>query len=40
MCLVFFEWGLGLLEYDPDGRKARALEFVIGIRVIRHSKSH
>lgn len=28
---------LGLLEYDPDGRKAEALEEGIGIKVIRHS---
>lgn len=30
--------GLGLHEYDPDGRKARAVEFKIGIKLIRHSK--
>ena len=29
---------LGLYEFDPDGRKARALEVAIGIRVIRHRK--
>ena len=29
---------LGLYEFDPDGREARALEGAIGIRVIRHRK--
>lgn len=29
---------LGLEEYDPDGKKAKALEDAIGIKVIRHSK--
>lgn len=29
---------LGLQEYDPDGKKAGALEDAIGIKVIRHSK--
>lgn len=29
---------LGLQEYDPDGKKAVALEDAIGIKVIRHSK--
>lgn len=29
---------LGLYQYDPDGRKARAVEFKIGIKVIRHSE--
>lgn len=28
----------GLYEFDPDGRKARALERAIGIKVIRHSR--
>ncbi|GJU55442.1 haloacid dehalogenase superfamily protein [Tanacetum coccineum] len=37
--VAVFSNSAGLLEYDPDGRKARALEFVIGIRVIRHSSS-
>lgn len=41
MCviLLLIMWVLGLDEYDPDGRKARALEAAIGIKVIRHSKS-
>nr|GEY24236.1 haloacid dehalogenase (HAD) superfamily protein [Tanacetum cinerariifolium] len=34
--VAVFSNSAGLQEYDPDGRKARALEFVIGIRVIRH----
>ncbi|XP_076917939.1 phosphatidylglycerophosphate phosphatase 1, chloroplastic/mitochondrial-like [Bidens hawaiensis] len=34
--IAVFSNSAGLQEYDPDGRKARALEFVIGIRVIRH----
>ncbi|PWA71387.1 haloacid dehalogenase (HAD) superfamily protein [Artemisia annua] len=34
--VAVFSNSAGLEEYDPDGRKARALEFVIGIRVIRH----
>ncbi|KAL4577655.1 hypothetical protein LXL04_013766 [Taraxacum kok-saghyz] len=34
--IVVFSNSAGLEEYDPDGRKARALEYVIGIRVIRH----
>ncbi|KAI7754639.1 hypothetical protein M8C21_021507 [Ambrosia artemisiifolia] len=34
--IAVFSNSAGLEEYDPDGRKARALEFVIGIRVIRH----
>lgn len=29
---------LGLFEYDPDGKKAKALEDAIGIKVIRHGK--
>ncbi|KAJ9554015.1 hypothetical protein OSB04_018060 [Centaurea solstitialis] len=37
--IAVFSNSAGLEEYDPDGRKARALEYVIGIRVIRHSKS-
>lgn len=31
-------WILGLYEYDPDGKKAGALENAIGIKVIRHGK--
>ncbi|KAI7732877.1 hypothetical protein M8C21_015355 [Ambrosia artemisiifolia] len=34
--IAVFSNSAGLEEYDPDGRKARALEFAIGIRVIRH----
>lgn len=34
--IAVFSNSAGLQEYDPDGRKARALEYVIGIRVIRH----
>ncbi|KAL4583981.1 hypothetical protein LXL04_008569 [Taraxacum kok-saghyz] len=34
--IAVFSNSAGLEEYDPDGRKARALEYVIGIRVIRH----
>nr|XP_043638005.1 phosphatidylglycerophosphate phosphatase 1, chloroplastic/mitochondrial [Erigeron canadensis] len=34
--IAVFSNSAGLQEYDPDGRKARAVEFVIGIRVIRH----
>ncbi|KAI3730385.1 hypothetical protein L1987_61555 [Smallanthus sonchifolius] len=34
--IAVFSNSAGLQEYDPDGRKARALEFGIGIRVIRH----
>ncbi|KAK2978485.1 hypothetical protein RJ640_003239 [Escallonia rubra] len=34
--IAVFSNSAGLLEYDPDGRKARALEYAIGIRVIRH----
>lgn len=30
---------IGLLEYDHNGAKAKALEWAIGIKVIRHSKS-
>lgn len=29
---------LGLHQYDPDGRKARAVEFKIGIKVIGHGE--
>ncbi|KAI3696109.1 hypothetical protein L1987_79118 [Smallanthus sonchifolius] len=34
--IAVFSNSAGLQEYDPDGRKARTLEYVIGIRVIRH----
>lgn len=34
--IAVFSNSAGLHEYDPDGRKARALEFKIGIKVIRH----
>ncbi|KAJ0475362.1 putative phosphatidylglycerophosphatase [Helianthus annuus] len=34
--VAVFSNSAGLEEYDPDGRKARAVEFAIGIRVIRH----
>ncbi|KAK1416399.1 hypothetical protein QVD17_32190 [Tagetes erecta] len=34
--VAVFSNSAGLQEYDPDGRKARAVEFAIGIRVIRH----
>lgn len=38
-CVIsLFYVNLGLHEYDPDGRKARALEDAIGIKVIKHSK--
>lgn len=31
-------YDIGLREYDPDARIARALEFKIGIKVIKHSE--
>ncbi|KAG6419424.1 hypothetical protein SASPL_121646 [Salvia splendens] len=34
--IAVFSNSAGLSEYDPDGRKARALEEAIGIKVIRH----
>ncbi|XP_062152550.1 phosphatidylglycerophosphate phosphatase 1, chloroplastic/mitochondrial isoform X2 [Alnus glutinosa] len=34
--IAAFSNSAGLYEYDPDGSKARALEGVIGIKVIRH----
>ncbi|KAL3649648.1 hypothetical protein CASFOL_006051 [Castilleja foliolosa] len=34
--IAVFSNSAGLYEYDPDGRKARALEDAIGIKVIRH----
>ncbi|XP_076906614.1 phosphatidylglycerophosphate phosphatase 1, chloroplastic/mitochondrial-like [Bidens hawaiensis] len=34
--IAVFSNSAGLEEFDPDGRKARANEFAIGIRVIRH----
>ncbi|KAA8526214.1 hypothetical protein F0562_008047 [Nyssa sinensis] len=34
--MAVFSNSAGLHEYDPDGRKARALEGAIGIKVIRH----
>ncbi|KAL1560565.1 phosphatidylglycerophosphatase [Salvia divinorum] len=34
--IAVFSNSAGLSEYDPDGRKARALEDAIGIKVIRH----
>ncbi|KAG9138467.1 hypothetical protein Leryth_012744 [Lithospermum erythrorhizon] len=34
--VAVFSNSAGLHEYDPDGRKAKALERSIGIRVIRH----
>ncbi|XP_027171109.1 uncharacterized protein LOC113770739 [Coffea eugenioides] len=34
--IAVFSNSAGLHEYDPDGKKARALEGAIGIKVIRH----
>ncbi|XP_073312299.1 phosphatidylglycerophosphate phosphatase 1, chloroplastic/mitochondrial [Primulina huaijiensis] len=34
--IAVFSNSAGLCEYDPDGRKASALEDAIGIKVIRH----
>ncbi|KAL3638287.1 hypothetical protein CASFOL_017658 [Castilleja foliolosa] len=34
--IAVFSNSAGLYEYDPDGRKAAALEDAIGIKVIRH----
>ncbi|XP_057468689.1 phosphatidylglycerophosphate phosphatase 1, chloroplastic/mitochondrial-like isoform X2 [Actinidia eriantha] len=34
--IAVFSNSAGLYEFDPDGRKARALEGATGIRVIRH----
>uniref|UniRef100_A0A5B7BR99 Phosphatidylglycerophosphatase n=1 Tax=Davidia involucrata TaxID=16924 RepID=A0A5B7BR99_DAVIN len=34
--MAVFSNSAGLHEFDPDGRKARALEGAIGIKVIRH----
>ncbi|KAH7861638.1 hypothetical protein Vadar_028739 [Vaccinium darrowii] len=34
--IAVFSNSAGLLEFDPDGRKARAVEYAIGIKVIRH----
>ncbi|KAK4484574.1 hypothetical protein RD792_007158 [Penstemon davidsonii] len=34
--IAVFSNSAGLFEYDPDGRKARALEDAIGIKVIQH----
>ncbi|KAL2476604.1 haloacid dehalogenase (HAD) superfamily protein [Abeliophyllum distichum] len=34
--IAVFSNSAGLYEYDPDGRKAKALEDAIGIKVIRH----
>ncbi|KAK1404846.1 Haloacid dehalogenase superfamily protein [Heracleum sosnowskyi] len=34
--IAVFSNSAGLHQYDPDGRKARAVEFKIGIKVIRH----
>lgn len=34
--IAVFSNSAGLHEYDPDGKKARALEDAIGIKVIRH----
>ncbi|KAL3502882.1 hypothetical protein ACH5RR_037331 [Cinchona calisaya] len=34
--IAVFSNSAGLHEYDPDGKKARALESAIGIKVIRH----
>ncbi|KAL2496677.1 haloacid dehalogenase (HAD) superfamily protein [Forsythia ovata] len=34
--IAVFSNSAGLYEYDPDGRKAQALEDAIGIKVIRH----
>ncbi|KAL3508979.1 hypothetical protein ACH5RR_028380 [Cinchona calisaya] len=34
--IAVFSNSAGLDEYDPDGKKARALEDAIGIKVIRH----
>lgn len=36
--IVLFVVFLGLIEYDPDDRKAKALEDAVGIKVIRHSQ--
>lgn len=33
---IFFQFLLGLYEYDIDDKKASALENAIGIKVIRH----
>ncbi|KAF7141726.1 hypothetical protein RHSIM_Rhsim06G0118100 [Rhododendron simsii] len=34
--IAVFSNSAGLYEFDPDGRKARAVEYAIGIKVIRH----
>lgn len=35
---VYMENVLGLYQYDPDGKKAEAVEGAIGIPVVRHGK--
>jgi hypothetical protein len=39
-CFVLIYWYCksGLREYDHDGSKARNLERILGIKVIRHSE--
>ncbi|KAL1826713.1 hypothetical protein ACET3Z_005125 [Daucus carota] len=34
--IAVFSNSAGLHQYDPDGRKTRAVEFKIGIKVVRH----